>query len=323
MASKETALTKPLEVEVLPPSQLPSLREDLATMEKLFNDLDPIYREARNLQLVFPETAARIRAGELTAEFKRICKDAEDPIASHKTLINDFKEKYILTPERKVANRGEEIRALLTPKMAEWDRSENAAKEADKKRQAREVQAKLDREAEERRQADEEAAKALRIKRVAEIRADLKNGVYGAPKSAKAKRQAQKLLEEAGATEEAAKAQASAEEEEAKEKSKQVAATVTVKSNVGPVAGNVKRVNYSAKCIDHRLFILGMMMLYEKKDMQGFERLLEVLEVSEQKLSEQARKQIKTHPDDDRHALTPEEFTTLYPFVVLDEKRSY
>jgi hypothetical protein len=82
-------------------------------------------------------------------------------------------------------------------------------------------------------------------------------------------------------------------------------------------------VNWSAKCTDPRLFILGMMLLlYEKKDMQGFERLLAMVEVSDSLLSEQARKKIKTHPDD-RHDLTAEEFLALYPYVELSESRSY
>jgi hypothetical protein len=316
MASNETALTKPLvEVEILNPSQLPTLREDLATMEKYRTDLDPIYNEAMAMQKAggIKDGPKRIRAGELIAAFKKIVKDAENKIEPHKTQINRFKEEYIMVPERKVVNRGEEIRALLTSMMGDWDRAEEAKRKADQDRQKKELQARLDREAEEKRQADEEQAKELRKARVAEIRADLRAGKI-------TKRQAEKQLRAAGATEEAAKAQASAEEDEAKEKSKLVAETVKVKSNVPIVSGNTRRINYSAKCTNPRLFILEMIV--HRNDAEVFERLLAMVEVSDSLLSEQARK-IKTHDDDDKHDLTAGQFKTLYPFVELSEKRSY
>jgi hypothetical protein len=317
MASQEQVI-KPIDPEVLPPSHLPTLREDLATIEKFFNDLTPIFEEVRRLNqaggIKNPET--RIRAGVLNAEWKRICGEAEETMKPHKKVVNDFKEKYVLTPERKVNNRGEEIKALLGNMMAKWDRDEQAAKDAEQRRQQLEEKQRLDRIAEEKRQADEAQAKELRAKRVAEIRQDLKDKKI-------TKRQAEKQLREAGAMEEALKAQAAAEEEEAKEKATETAKTVKVQSNIPTLAGNVKRITYLAKCSNPRGFIMSMMQAFAKKDIATFERLLKMVEVSNDKLTDEAKAQIKTHSDDDRHDLTAAEFLALYPFVELEEKRSY
>jgi hypothetical protein len=330
--STEQVVHIPEIVEVIPAGQMAQFREDLATMEKLCRDLEPVYDEARKVQEQLRlqlkgtapwDKAVRVRAGELTAEYKRICKDAEDTIERYKKAVNRFKEEYIQKPLNKVSMRGQECKTLLTPVMGDWDRAETRQVEEEKERERKKVQAELDRQAELKRQADEAQAKELRAKRVAEIRADLKAGKYGDPKSAKANRHAQKLLEEAGAREEAQKAQAAAEEQEAKVKAKETVSTLKVESQVPTVPGNVKRVNYSAQCMDKRCFINEMISAFQKKDTKTYERLLAVVVVSDQKLSEEARGNIKTHPEDARHDLTVAQFEKLYPFVTVKEDRSY
>ena len=296
-------------------------------MEKFFNDLTPIYDEVRKIHGAggIKTKEMRDRAAVLNGEWKRIVGEGEKTIKPHKDKINSFKETYILTPERKVNNRGEEIRGLLGSMMATWDRDEEAAAKAEEKRKQADEKARLDRIAEEQRQADEDHAKELRKKRVAEIRADLAAGKFGDKKSLKAKRTAQKLLQEAGATEEAALTKAAIEEQEGKEKATQVASTVKVAPvAAAPVAGNVRRKYYSAKCTDPRLFVVAMITLYMARDMAGSDRLMEMVQVSDSLLSDEA-KRIKTHDGDDnpKHDLTAEQFVALYPFVALEEKRTY
>lgn len=315
----------PEHIEILPPEQMVQFREALATMEKLYLDLQPVFDEARALQAEvwdFSETgrARRARAGALVNIYKDVSKDAESTIKRFKDAVNQFKQKYILEPENKVLNRAAEIKAIITPKMADWDREDARQAQAEKNRIAREKQAELNRQAELKRQEDEKLAKALRDKRVAEIRADLKAGKFGNPKTPTAKRKAQKLLEEAGAVQEAALAKASADEDDAKEQAAKTAASVKVAPLAPKVAGNIKRVNYSAECTDKRGFLRALMA---QKDVHSFERLAAVVEVSNSKLSDEARDRIKTSPDDTKHDLTVAQFENLYPFVTVKETRTY
>lgn len=302
-------------IEIIPAGQMTAFREDLATMNKFFQDLQPILDEATKLQaLPSWDKLNRTRAGELTTEYKRICKDAKATIERYKRIVNDFKEEYILGPENKVAGRADEVEKMLSPRMGEWDRKEAEEVAAEKKRIADAKQAELNRQAELKRQADEEEAKKIRQERVAQIRADLKAKKI-------TKREAEKRLREAGAHEEAAKAKAAADQDEAKAKAKTVAASVRVESQVPNVKGNVRRVNYSAECTHRVGFIEAFANTKPKSEERT--RLLAMIEVSNQLLSGEARDRIKTSPEDDKHDLTIAEFEKLYPFVKVKENRSY
>jgi hypothetical protein len=302
-------------IEIIPAGRMPQFREDLATMNKFYGDLQPIFDEASKLQAMpVWSKANRTRAGELVTEYKRICKDAEATIDRYKDIVNRFKEEYILGPERRVADRATEIKNILTPKMGEWDRREAEEAAAERKRIADAKQAELNRQAELKRQADEEEAKKLRQERVAQIRADLKAKKI-------TKRQAEKLLREAGALEEAAKAKAAADQEDALAQAKTVADSVKVESQVPNVKGNVKRVNYSAECTNRVGFIEAFAKT--KPNSEAWTRLLAMVEVSDQLLSGEARARIKTSPEDTKHDLTIAEFEKLYPFVKVKENRSY
>lgn len=100
----------------------------------------------------------------------------------------------------------------------------------------------------------------------------------------------------------------------------------TPQVNVAPaipkVAGNVRRVNHSAACTDVDKFIMRMIQAHGK-DKELYLRLRECVVVSDQKLSAEARKLIKTHPQDEKHPMTVEAFKALYPFVEVREDRSY
>lgn len=140
MAQDPSEVVVSTAIEVLPASQLPTLREDLATMEKLRRDLEPISVEARTLcQKADWDVDARRRAGELTTEYKRIVKDAEATIAPHKAHINRFREDYILDPQRKVEAAATIIKGWLSPRMAVWDRAEQEKAQAEQKELRKEI----------------------------------------------------------------------------------------------------------------------------------------------------------------------------------------
>jgi hypothetical protein len=308
------------DVELIPSSQLPGFRESVATMAKLTQDLAPLQDEARKLAPVLQkcdlsDRASRQRAAEIIAAIKRIDGDGEDEMKPHKKVINSVRD-YILQQCRRVTNRVEEIKGPLSAAMATWDKAEEKATAAERDRIARERQAEFDRQAEVKRQEDERAAKELRDRRVREINADFKAGKFGAREKAR-------LLKEAGAKEEALLAQAVADEAEARVDSKMQAATTEVRPNIPTVPGNVRRVNYSAECTQPRMFLLTMIEAYNKKDTIKFERMLDMVEVSNQKLSAKARACIKTSAEDTRHDYTVEEFEPLYPYVKVKEDRSY
>lgn len=302
------------EVEVIPSSQLPGFRESIATMEKYVGDLTPIFNEAQKLTIT--DRTSRECAGELIATIKRIDKDGEEEMKPHKKVLKTVSD-YIQTHCRRVSNRAEEIRGILTAKMTEWDRAEERAAAAERDRIAREKQAELDRQAEVKRQQDEATAKEMRERRVKEIKADEKAGKIG-------KREAARLLKEAGAFEESLKAKAAADEEDAKRGNKLEAATVEVKTNIPTITGNVRRINYSAECVD----VDGFLSEYVRCCVTAPERaakMREMIQVSNQSLSAVARARIKTSVNDDnpRHDLTVEQFEKIYPCVKVREDRSY
>lgn len=325
-------LTTPSTTEIIPASQLPTLREDLASMRKFAADLEPILTEARRLNgLATWNKTDRIKAGELTTQYKGILKDAESTIKPHKDVVNDFKKEYITGPENAVSDKVDELKGILNPRMGEFDRAEEKAVEEEKQRVARELKQKEERDAELKRQADEAHAKELRKKRVEEIRADLKAGKFGNPKTLAAKREADRLLREAGATEEAALTQAAIQEQEAKERAAQAPSRVRVAPVETKVSGNVRRINYSAECTDVLNFLRAYHLTKDETLRTHLEYvLLKALRWSaddsialNKAFSDVARDTIKTGPDDKKHELTPEQFEKRYPFVAVKEKRSF
>src|SRR5882724_1250391 len=259
--------------EIIPSMDMPEFEKALSTMDSLESKLNPLYDRARRLEVT--DRATREEAKQILDEAKSYDKLGEATIAPYKSIVNRVKD-YLLTRERKVANRKEEIRMALTPKMNQYDRAEEAATLAEQKRVQDALEASLKRQAEERRLADELAAKELRTKRVAEIRSDLKAGRIN-------KRQSEKLLREAGAFQEAALAQAAAEADEATQRATETAKNVTVESNV-PSGG---RRNYHAACIDEDLFLLAFCAEYVA--LGRFGELRKFVKVNNQALGEEAR----------------------------------
>jgi len=239
VASK-SGITPQGATEIIPSTEMPQFNEALAKMDGLELELEPLSKEARELKIT--DKPSRERAGVLNAQFKDIQKTGDATLATYDAIVKRVKD-FIQTRKLRVKNRAEEARGILMGKMGDWDRAEEAAARAEEERKKRELQATLDRQAEEKRQADEQAARELRVSRVAEIRADLKAGKI-------TKRQAEKLLREAGAMEEALKAKAAADQEEAKTQSAKVVETVKVETNVPIVPGNVRRKNWRFRVVN-------------------------------------------------------------------------
>jgi hypothetical protein len=312
MASKPESIQQ-YTAEVVPSSDLPKFAEALTLLDGFEITIDPIAKEARDMKIT--DRASRERAGVLIAAIKKIDGDGEDTMAPYSKIVNRVRD-FINQRKKRVANRVEEVRSILTPKMSAWDRAEEAAAKAEQDRIQREKQAELDRAAEVKRQEDEKAAAELKRQRDAQIRADL------AAKEITS-REAEKLRKESEKQREELKAKARAEEEEAKKKAAEVASRIEVHPDKPMIAGNVRRVNYSADCTEVQAYILTMILAHEKKDMVKFGRMVDMIEVSNLKLSAKARACIKTSPQDTKHDYTIEEFEALYPFVKVKESRSY
>jgi len=230
-------ITRQSTTEIIPSSELPEFNKALVTLEDLEDQLVPLSDEARKIKIESGSDFAR--AGELMAKLKEADKATDATMLPYKAILKKVTD-YIRTRSQRVTNKVEETKGVLVPKMAEWTRKEASAAAAEQERKQREEEARLKREAEEKRQKDEAAAKELRKERVNQIRQDLREKKITV-------RQSEKLLREAGALEEAAKAQISADEADAKAKAAEKASHLKVEPNIPTVAGVVKRKNWKFK----------------------------------------------------------------------------
>lgn len=178
------------------------------------------------------DVASFAKADELLKKIKDESASAEDTMDPFRKMLNTAKD-FVLQRQRRVTNAAEELRGALNGKMVEYTQKAERERKAEEERQQKLKQAELEREAEEKRRADEATATELRKRRVAEIKADLKAGKITL-------RQSKKLLDEAGAAEEAAKVQAKLDEEDNKGKAVEEAKKTTVESEV-PRGGRTNR----------------------------------------------------------------------------------
>jgi len=202
----------------------------LAKLEDQEDALEALKAKAQALKVF--DKASFEKADELLKQTKRETNDAEETMDPFRTMLNRAKD-FVLVRQRRVTNAAEIVRGILNAKMVEYSQKVERERKAEEERQQKLKQAQLEREAEEKRRADAEAAKALKERRVSEIREDLRNGKI-------TKRQAEKLLREAGAEEEAAKAKAAADADDLKNKAPEIAQKTTVKSEV-PRGGRTNR----------------------------------------------------------------------------------
>lgn len=195
-------------------------------------------------------TALKAQAESIVVSDAATCLEAKTAQRNVRNYLKDVHSK--LDPFVNLAKRtydetkderakwilpGEEIDEALADKVKTYERQEREAAQ----REQDKINAENARLAREKADADAKAAKEKaeldRKKRVAEIQTMLKQGNIG-------KREAARLLKEAGAYAEAAKEQADAD---AEEKKKAPPPAVTVKPNIPAVAGVPSRVNYKAE----------------------------------------------------------------------------
>lgn len=295
--------------EIIPSLDMPGFGGALVQGEQVEQHIIGLATLADSLEIV--GEPSRTQAGQLTKQLKDEAKQAE-AILSPYLIIVDRVRNFIRDRKTRAVNIATNARESLADKMAAYDRAEEQRAAAEAQRKQKEIDEQNRKLAEEKRKADAAAADALRKQAIDQAKADLKAGLIG-------KREYAKRLKEAGAAAEAAKAQAEAEAEDAAKNPPKV----TVAANIPKVAGNVRRVNYSAECTNPDAFIEALCRAYHK-DKELFLRLRTAVGVSNQILSAEARGKLKTHPQDDKHELTVEQFEARYlGMVKVKEDRSY
>jgi len=210
--------------------QAKPFNQALAKLEDQEDRLEQLKVEVMAIKVI--DKASFDKADALLKQIKGESGSAEDTMDPFRTMLNKAKD-FVLTRQRRVTNAAESLRGVLNGKMVEYSARVERERQAEEERQRKLKQAELEREAEKKRVADEQLAKELKERRVSEIREDLRNGKI-------TKRQAEKFLREAGALEEAAKAQAAADAEDLKNKAPEAAKSTKVQSEV-PRGGRTNR----------------------------------------------------------------------------------
>lgn len=234
MKKKAIVKKKLPEGEVIPSTAMPKFEIAVLEVQDHLARVQHLESEVRELKVVDQQT--RIRGGELVAALKKEENEVEEILKPYKKVLKEVGD-YIKKKGDSVYNLVEDLRKnVLNPRLGAWDELEEKRAQAERDRVAREKQQALEREAEQQRQKDAAAAAERRKIRIEEIRADLKAKKITL-------RESEKLLREAGATEEADKAEAAAKEQEAKAKAAELASRVDVAPNIPTQQGVVKRVN--------------------------------------------------------------------------------
>lgn len=231
---------KPITGEIIPSAEMPKVQEAIVKVEDLQTKIYELEQEIEVLVIDGP--VARRRAGEIVTELKQTVKDCDAAIDPYNNILKRVRD-FLKKKTDPVYDESDRLRKLLNPRMAEWDEREARATRAEQERVQKEAQAKLERETEEERRRDEAAAIERRKETVAQIRKDYADGLI-------TKRESEKRLRAAGATEEADKAAASAKADEDKAAAAAAAKKITVAPNIPNVAGNVRRKNRKFKIVN-------------------------------------------------------------------------
>jgi len=217
--------------------------------------------ESMNTQLEQAVDSIIVKDAATCLEAKKVQKAIRDELKQRHFVLDPFvmqaKANYddARDERAKWIDRLETLDETVGARVKTYEREEReaAAREQDRinKENARIAQEKADQERRDR----EAAATQQRETRVKEIRALLKAGKIG-------KREAAKLLNEAGAFEEAEKAAAAADAEVAKSAPPPA---VTVKPNIPVLAGVPSRVNWRYRITNENLVPDEYWMLNEQK----------------------------------------------------------
>jgi len=299
--------------EIIPSSDLPQLPQALTQLEELEAHVASLTQAARNTTIT--DDASFVTASELNAQYKEAQKSAENISAPYESILRKCRD-FIVTRKQRVTNAVSSGRDdILVPKLDEWmrkveekDRAEKAAAKAEEERLQKLETQRLQREAEEKRRKDLKAAAERQRIQVAQIKADLKSGKI-------TKMVAAKLLKACQATNEADVLEAEYHAEQAKANAATQASTLKVQPNlthVSDVAGNTKRTNFKAECTNPNAYILAVCEAYKKGNMAVFDRLVLMLEVSNERLGAEARK-----------TKSNAEMQKFYPFVKAWDEKSF
>ena len=249
------------------------VKPEVQELESALGILQAEAKEIVGKGIITPEQYER--AGQRLVAVKNYEKDVHNKLDAFVEIPRRAYEAARQERQRYL-NQAEEVKALLSGPMAEFKRREREAAAAEERRLNEERMRAAAKQAEDEKKERERIAKETREKRVAEIRAMLKRGEIG-------KREAARLLKEAGADEEAAKAQAAADAEAAKNAPPP---PVTVLPSTPKVAGLRGRVNYYADVVDaDKLLAAWAAGAPERKAYLG-----QFITIDEQALNAEARK---------------------------------
>lgn len=289
--------------EVIPQISPEAFGLAVQSMEEFDQQIGELEEQAKKLPKKFESKADYDLAASLVAQKKSIVKLSEAAMTPYDELIKKVKT-FVQTQKNIVANHGAQMSGIIEPAMVEWDEREKAAAAAEEKRLQAEKEAQLKRDNEEKARKDAAAAAERKKERIVQIREDLRAGKI-------TKRQSEKFLREAGATEEAEKARIAADKEDADKEAKDKAAKLKVKPNTGPTAGLVRRTNYTAECIDENLLLHRVVGEYISNGSK-FGPLREFVMANNQKIGAKARE-----IEDDK------KMEELYPFVKASHTKTF
>jgi hypothetical protein len=203
MATKE-AIIKPIDPEIVPKTELKGIETALYDLAVKKAELPIIKQKLEALTITDAETYRKV--GELVQQARAVSKQGELSLNPFKAIVNRAKE----TLQGWLNAHEEEAKVVAdigAAKQAAWNKKEREEAAAEERRKQQEKIDEQNRRAELQRKADEEAAAERKERRIGEIREMLKSKTIG-------KREAERLLREAGAKEEADKAKAAADAEE-------------------------------------------------------------------------------------------------------------
>lgn len=293
MATKELAI-KTKSGEIIPSSDLPQFPQALAALEELEANVGTLAIQARSIEV--KDQMSYAQAGAIVAQLKAATKQSKATMEPFNVILKTVRD-FISRQTLRVTNKVEETHGILTQKMETYVREEERKAKDEADRKQRELEAQQKREAEEKLQADRRVAAEIKAQRIAQIKADYRDGKIN-------KREYAKLLKEAGDEAEAMRQQAELEAEERKN----AKIEVKVEPNVPAMAGVTRRTNYKAKCVDQDAFLLE----FAKRIVKGDKSLRRFVFVDDAALAAEAR-ELKDNA----------KMEQTYPFVKAWDEKSF
>jgi hypothetical protein len=278
-------IVKPEVVEIVPRPNLAGVEVAITKLKTETEKIEPLRVRAKALMSTPAITATPAQAQEaksLQLEIRTIGKAAAlnlDPYWAVVNAARDALSQIYSGHEDPAKAIDDELKTWV--KSFETEEKRRAKVEEDRREQERlkAAQEKADAERKER----ERLAKVEKDKKIADIKAAQKLGEIG-------KREAARLLREAGASEEAAIEQAAADAEAAVEAAKN-APREQVKPDLRPMAGVPSRTNYKAQVTDANLLIEAYIRTFAKPvDVERRIYLRQFITINEQRVGEEARK---------------------------------